>query len=520
MLGIDIGNSAIRIVVVRRNRSGSLVLQQRSELPIEPSELSDPVGLGRRLDVHLRQLSCRDRRAVMTLPPGVCFVRRFELDSDRDGAHWTDGQLLDDLGLLERISKSMLVSTDDLVIDVCRRGDSSAEDAGILVGAAGRAAVQFCRNLTEACGLKVQLLQLRSLAAINGLLPHWCDSDVRNIAVLSLEPQRGDLAVFDANGLVSLQAISASSAELSSDGPAVDDLVDQLHQCFNSMRLSGLDSSPGRLFIAAVSPLAGVLDDLAAVLPGRLGMEVSVCSDWSGQKVLSYSDVADGVDITDYAPALGAAFDGLSFGPCQFDFLHPRCNNGQKKVKISWRPLLLILGVTLSLGLVAFFHMVQQQRRQINMLRNNIAQLQPQRQKMLQDRQSWSLFGSFLPVEQAGRRHCYLEILHEITRLFPETSDAHVTVLTISAVGKAASSTDYDIEIIGNVRAGDVVTEFITRLNDSDMFQEAKLARSLTQDPADTLYPYSFSVMCNLHRSFSPASVSAAATAAAGVVVP
>ena len=129
-----------------------------------------------------------------------------------------------------------------------------------------------------------------------------------------------------------------------------------------------------------------------------------------------------------------------------------------------------------------------------------INSIEPGLTEMLEARENYNLFRPFLPPNQGGNRLQHLTILYEITRLFPDPNDAYLTELTIFNRDKGGLATSYDIVTVGKVRQGDTLTEFIDRLNRSELFQESKRAGSLTQEPGDSLYPFSFSVACNLRR--------------------
>ena len=115
--------------------------------------------------------------------------------------------------------------------------------------------------------------------------------------------------------------------------------------------------------------------------------------------------------------------------------------------------------------------------------------------------------------------------------MMPNTREAYLTSLTIIGKKSVSPTTSSDILITGRVSKGDVITGkvgpgeettvkinpqettsakdsksnvstgFIARLNNSMMFHKAEQASSLTLDDTDNLYPFSFSVTCNLRRA-------------------
>jgi len=157
--------------------------------------------------------------------------------------------------------------------------------------------------------------------------------------------------------------------------------------------------------------------------------------------------------------------------------------------------------------------------------------LQPELEKMAKAKKNWNLFRSYLPSSQGGDRLSYLNILYEINQIMPNTREAYLTSLTIIGKKSISPTTPSDILITGRVSKGDVITGkvgpgeettvkvspqettpakdgqndvstgFIARLNNSKMFHKAEQWASLTLDVTDSLYPFSFSVTCNLRRA-------------------
>ena len=144
--------------------------------------------------------------------------------------------------------------------------------------------------------------------------------------------------------------------------------------------------------------------------------------------------------------------------------------------------------------------LVKQRMDELGNLERQISQMEPERDRMLALRDNWNLFSTYLPEFKGGKRLEYLRILYEINQLMPKTNDAYITNLTVGKESAGSTGT-YDIKITMKAsRKVDVGTEFIERLNGSEMFQEAKQAGSLTRDETDSLYPISFSVTCNLRQ--------------------
>ncbi|MCP4712322.1 MAG: hypothetical protein GY869_27185, partial [Planctomycetes bacterium] len=254
--------------------------------------------------------------------------------------------------LLNRVRQSMMASTDQLVFDLWidttkTDSDSTSEKTerkyGVLVGAAQSQAVEFCQEFANAANINLQSLEIRSLAAINGMLLHWHEAPEENIAVAYLEADRADIAIIDPEGIVSLPSVNFSAQATQGDPtPSYQELARHFRRIFNTVKLSDSKAAPQRLFIAGVCQ-DGSLDDLATPLNQELGIEVTPCSSWRHVIQLPTPDT----NLSMYIPALGAALDGLDVSPSWFNFLQPRSARPEKRKPITWRPFALVAAITI-----------------------------------------------------------------------------------------------------------------------------------------------------------------------------
>ena len=559
MLGIDISEKMIRVVRLRRRGSGFLLLPPL-EVPIEPGQGDDPAVLGKRLGEALRSRGWYKKKAVMTLPDRLCFIRRLPKEIMRSAHAKSNGHLHKTTveNLLHIARQTMLVPAEDLVLDLWTKGSlltakKPAEierEEVILLGAAQKSVVEFCRDLAAASGIKVLSLELRPLAAINGLLFNWNETPEENIAVVFLSSQQVDIAFMDAEGLFSLQTLKPASGPDVSVEDSETAFLNQLPRVFNTLKLSEPDRVPQRVFIGSDSELINSLQPLAERLRQKTGIEVSICSPDAGLSVLGVrkenqdrppeagSSVPPGshiptavADTADFQPAIGAALDGLAATPTWFDFRHPQGRFSKKKKSISWKPFVFAGATSILLGCAFWLSLVQQKITERDQLSVSLKQLQPELEKMARAKKNWNLFRSYLPSSQGGDRLSYLNILYEINQMMPNTREAYLTSLTIIGKKSVSPTTSSDILITGRVSKGDVITGkvgpgeettvkinpqettpakdsksnvstgFIARLNNSMMFHKAEQASSLTLDDTDNLYPFSFSVTCNLRRA-------------------
>jgi len=571
MLGIDISEKMIRVVRLRRRGSGFLLLPPL-EVPIEPQQADDPVALGKRLGEALRSRGWYKKKTVMTLPDRLCFIRRLPKEEIGGDHTKNKGRLHKTTveNLLNTARQTMLVSADDLVLDLWTKGRPLAtkkpaevkREAVILLGAAQKSVVDFCRELAVASGIKVLSLELRSLASVNGLLFNWHEASEENIAVVFLSSQQVDIAFMDVEGLFSLQTLKLTSGSEGSVKDSEVAFLQQLPRVFNTLKLSDPGRVPQRVFLGASSRLIGSLSPLAEQLRQKIGIEVSICSPEAGLVVAgsrkekqnrpsetashfppasqlpSVSQVPSALhtpptvaDTADFQPAIGAALDGLAATPTWFDFRHPQGKFSEKKKPVSWKPFVFAAVASILLGCAFWLSLVQQKITERDQLNISLNQLQPELEKIAEAKNNWHRFRSYLPSSQGGDRLSYLNILYEINQIMPNTGEAYLTSLTIIGKKSTSPATPSDILITGRVSKGDVITGkvgpgeettvkvslqeitpakdnqsdvstgFIARLNNSNLFNKAEQAASLTLDVTDNLYPFSFSVTCNLRRT-------------------
>ncbi|MBN1765080.1 MAG: hypothetical protein JW860_07475 [Sedimentisphaerales bacterium] len=505
MLGIDITHSSIRVVNLRKRRAG-VIIEPPLSVPLDPTHTQDPHLLGQLIAAALDENGWLKYKAVLNMPGQQGFIRKITPDSVREHLGKNNGHLskADVERIIQTSKESMLVPNEGMILDFWKGNlhypspaDKDRNGSLFLLGAAQQSVVRFSQELSVAAGIKLHSLELRSLSAINGLLFNWLDARDLTIAVVYLESDQGQIALIDSSGLIALQTHYFLPEQNNNDITSQTWSV-PLRRVFNTLALTKPDYSPRKIFIGGDRSMADRLDSISLELQNSLSVETSLCSPLAG---LSWAGSRDQqTDVSDFQPAIGAALDGLSVTPTWFNFLHPQSVRARKKKPISWKPLILILFIAMAILLGMWMTLVQQKILERDDLMNQITRMQPDLKQMDLARRNWELFRSYLPAAQGGYRLSYLGILYEINQLMPDTSDCYITSLTIVGHKSSISVTASDINITGRVSQGDVLTEFIERLNASDIFQEAKMAGSQTREVSDVLYPLSFSVTCNLRQ--------------------
>ncbi len=495
MLGIDIGENSIRVVNLRR-RGSKVNMQEPLRIDFSEDEGRDPELLGGRLYEALLERNWQRQRAVMTLSMrSGSFVRRFE-PGELTGMTGSYGSRSGLEIMLAAARRSLLAPADELVFDFWPSDSGhhgNMPKGPVLLGAAQKSALQYCRKLAAASSLRLHNLELRPLAAINGLLFHWRGAEESNIAVVSAEGNRASVGMFDEEGLISLYSVAAQDGKKEADSE-VTELGRALVRVFNTLKLGDEKLMPERVFVAA----AESADELAEFIQHRLGVSVTACHSWEATDLkCTKSDVA----VAEYAGAVGAAFDGMSVSPIWFNFLHPRSEKIPKKKRVSWKPFgaALLCACVVCIGF--WGTLVQQRRNRLQELEMQLVQAAPMQQKMRKARDEWKLLLPYVSREAGGRRAEYLRVFYELNRLLPNTENLYLEELTISTTTRAKTAGVSDIVIKGRARQVEAITTFIKALNSSNMFQEAEQEGKVTmRETPDTYYPASFSVKCNLRK--------------------
>ncbi len=500
MLGIDINNEVIRLVCLHR-RGGKAVLEGVLQTPIAADQADDAQAAGLALEHVIRRHhpGWIDEPAVMLLDASQGMVRRFP--ADRLKAHLRHGRLQRNAAdiLTREMARMFLAPAEQMVFDIDYH---RAEEAGtLLIGAANKTEVEFYRRVASTAGLRLERLELRSMAAMNGILSGLGERRQDSLATLYVERQQVQAALLDTPGPVRLASFRFEEPLEDSAGASYKELIEQLRQLLNTMRL-GQEPLPECVLLSCGGEFdPGEERVLAEHLERDLEMPVSLTEPEAGLTISAAAVPPE--SLRSYQPALGAALHGLGFDVRGFNFLHPHGTRHEKRAFTSWRTWLALTGVVVLAVMVFFIYLVGQRRARLHDIQEQIALWQPKIEQIEKSQKNWNLFRTYLPADeklsaaQTGSRLSMLDILCELTRLFPDTQDAYITELLL---GQNKSGL-WEITITGNVRQSEFHTAFINRLLDSELFRDPRQAGPLLQVADNVLYPYSFSITCTLRRS-------------------
>jgi len=500
MLGIDITKNDIRVVCLRR-RGGKAIVEGTLYTPITPAEASDPQALGSALQriISREQPAWIELPAVMLLDASLGMVRRFP--TERLGAYLRHGRLHRNAAdaLTREMARMFLAPVEQMIFDIDYH--RAQESGTLLLGAANKSGLDFHRHVATAVGLRLERLELRSMAAMNGVLFSRQEQVQDHVATLYVETHQVQAALLDHFSPVRLASFRFDTSLEHAAGTSYEELIEQLRQVLNSLRLRQ-ETPPQQLALSFGAGFDSGRDTkLARQLEQDLEIPVIISEPDSGVTFSSPSQASE--SLRGYQPALGAALQSLGFDLRGFNFLHPHGMRRAKRTLTSWRPWLALTAVVVLAVMAFFLYLVGQQRARLQDINEQIALRQPQMEQIKQSQENWNLFRTFLPADenlpapQTGSRLSILDILCELTRLFPDTQDAYITELLLQQNKSGA----WEITITGNVRQSEFHTAFIDRLLDSQLFRDPRQAGPLLQVADNELYPYSFSITCTLRRN-------------------
>lgn len=507
MLGIEINHHRIRMVQVKR-RGNEYHWVDAAEIALDQTVQEEPLRIAQRINDVIEQRGWKRQQAVLVLDRHPYVLKRVAAPAGWQGSQALSHGMIDQI--LEQVHQSMLGPLEHLTFDFCVQTPNLdirpvRLPTEILAAGAEKKQVDFYAAIAGHLRIKVHAMELPPLASINGLLPYWQRHKEETIAVVYWFENRLDIAIIGTHGILSLQsvAIAPSSEE---QGSAVGAMLAELNRYVNTLKLASPQVSPQSFYVAgSCETQRALLEANAALLEQTLAASCMICHKL--HHVFLPDEKKKTLELWAFVPALGAAYNGLGVCQTAFNFLHPRGRASEPKKQFSWRPFLFILfGIILIMGLY-WSNEIRQRRQILTDLNASIEHEQPKLETIRQAKKDWMLLRSFVASKGGdslfdGRRRQMIRVLAEISSLFPDSSQAYITDLTVSDLAALASpTTATDISIRGKVSQGDSVPDFIDKLNKSELFQEAKQAGVLAKDATDPLYPTTFSITCNLRRS-------------------
>ncbi len=491
MLGIDIGDNKIRVVKLKRKRSRITVAGAYS-LDFDSSKGSDSIQeIGDGLLKLLAKAGWLKSEAVIAIPHRPCFIKRFDLPEAAKASHYNGKPIVDHIQ--QQASESLLGSSEEVIFDIWQPENDIRHCKYVIASSAQKGQVNFARRLAEYCNLKLRAIDVRSIASVNSLSIIRQEIEESSYTFIYRDESRIFLAIYDNQGLVSVQSFPGSLT-----GDSTED-TNSIIRVFNTRKLKqDQPLTPSRIFLSAAT--AGEVSgenwarEVAAGLCSSMNIEATVVPDNFG---LIWSDNI-GEEKTAYAPAIGAAMNGLKAKSECFDFLHikERKPSADEK-KNNLTTVLVMLGVMLVFALILWASIVRQTHTAIKRLDDEIANAEPQKEAVYKAQAYWVQCMPYTPASKGGSRLEYLKVLYEITKLMPGTNKAYITNLSVFS-DKTVNG--YNAKMTIKATEATLITDITESLNKSTMFKDIKQDGARTHDEIDEFYPISFSITFNLNR--------------------
>ncbi|MDD2919228.1 pilus assembly protein PilM [Rhodoferax sp.] len=208
LLGLDIGNSSVKLVELGQDKEGNLVVEACAVVPLEGGWIKD--GNIENFDAvaeAVRRLikisGIKTKNVVMALPPSSVITKKIVLPGGM-----TDQEL--EMQVESEANQYIPFPLDEVSLDFCILGPSASSkgDIEVLIAASRREKVQDLQGMAEATGLKPVIVDVKSYASrlaasrlIANMPEHSADSVVALFEVgsltTSMQVMRNDEVLYD-----------------------------------------------------------------------------------------------------------------------------------------------------------------------------------------------------------------------------------------------------------------------------------------------------------------------------------
>ena len=165
LLGLDIGNSSVKLVELGQDKEGNLVVEACAVVPLEGGWIKD--GNIENFDAvaeAVRRLikisGIKTKNVVMALPPSSVITKKIVLPGGM-----TDQEL--EMQVESEANQYIPFPLDEVSLDFCILGPSASSkgDIEVLIAASRREKVQDLQGMAEATGLKPVIVDVKSYAS-------------------------------------------------------------------------------------------------------------------------------------------------------------------------------------------------------------------------------------------------------------------------------------------------------------------------------------------------------------------
>lgn len=433
MLGVDISAGSLRVVELGLDARG-FVLRRCGQASIPES--AEPSDMAAILEELLEHNGMSAREGCFSLPVSAGFVKCT-----------APGENPPPTGL-------------DQIIDswTCETGET-------VCGIASRREIEKISVIAGRAGVKPVGITLRTMACMKAL-GLWDEKESAPLLGVVVDDATVAMAFLEGQAIKNIQSRPL-------DNRHRNEVLQSIGQLFRLMKLANADFQPSKVML--LWDACSEEDRLA--IEGAIEAEVSLRrNNWRP---------ADGQsDLFDlggrYIAAVGLAMQAIDRAdqgkadaplPRNFDFaIRPEKN--RKSIKLTWKQWLKLSVAVV--GIIVGVMLVEVVFKKISLwnLKQKYAKLEPQINQRQEMRRLITQARPWMNSARGGSRPAYRHVYDAINDLLPATDQAYVTWLEISmdnTLGKQV------VRIDGRSTGTDTLYEFVSRLNNSLLFEKAEL---------------------------------------------
>lgn len=451
ILGVDICRGSLRAAELQRDSEG-YVLRRCCQVPLcNATDAAAAAGVLREL---LSQNDFTAKRAVFSLGGESCFLR------------YGDETLLDEVEE-DSVCDSWKCSNGSYVVAMARK--NASHRIGVIAARAG---------------LSLEGIDMRSMACMQaaGMLGIYAG---KVTLAFTVDDNFVTMGVFEGQAVRLLQSREPNSY-------SHDDILKTIGQMYRLVRLANADIRPTRVRILWDGCDKNEVASLKELF--ELDDVELVAHQWRP---------ADGQsDLFDlggrYIAAVGLAMEPLAAPgpkhqpelPRPFDFsLKPA--RRKKIFRLTRKRIITACGVILLLILAALIIEVATRQIKLSRLRSQYEELEPVISRYQERSKLWQSVRPWVAADKQGRRPAYRPVLDAVSDLLPTTDQAYIMRMEMKIDPETQAQT---VRLEGRSSGTEVLYEFVSRLNESQLFDKAKLGTVTNIPDSTSVYGKKWSV--------------------------
>ncbi|HPS53100.1 MAG TPA: hypothetical protein PLK08_06075 [Phycisphaerae bacterium] len=434
MLGIDISAGSLRVVELELD-GGRFVLRRCGQAAVK--EHAEPQDVAAVLEGLLNQNKIDERQGCFSLPPSAGFVR-----------YTSAGENSPQFGL-DHVTDSW----------TCISGEQVA-------GVAARREVEKISVIAERAGVKLSGITLRTMACMKAL-GLWDEEYPQPMLGIVVDDSTVTMAFRDGQAIKDIQSRPLANCEK-------NEVLQAIGQLFRLMKMARADFHPSKILLLWDACTEEDRLSLAGAMEAEVFLRRNNWRPMDGQ--------ADLFDLGGrYIAAVGLAMQAIEHAgqhgkadampPRNFNFII-RPQKNRKQLKLTWKQWGKLTAVFIAVVAGVLLTEVFVKKISLWNLQQRYSRLEPQINQRQEIRKLITQARPWMNPSLGGSRPAYRNVYDTINNLLPNTDQAYVTWLEIrmdNDLGKQV------VRIDGRSTGTDSLYEFVSRLNNSLLFEKAEL---------------------------------------------